>query len=169
MEQAGKRLLAKIVDDAAEKDPERRFALIPQGPELTDGFRTLSMKDMSRAVNFFCCWIESTLGPAKSRETLAYMGSNDVRYCFFLLACQKLGYQVGRFVGWSRDRILIGLIGFLPVYEKFGRSLYPSPVRYGMHQVLLQRGAQRPCFRNPKSFFSPGGLRGSHPEGDTQC
>lgn len=95
MEQAGKRLLANLVDDVAATDPDRRFAVIPQGPELSDGFQTLSMKGLSRAVNFLCSWIESTIGPARSRETLAYVGSNDVRYCIFVLACQKLGYQVG--------------------------------------------------------------------------
>lgn len=94
MEQAGKRLLAKIVDDVAETDPERRFAVIPQGPELSDGLQTLSMKGLSCAVNFLCDWIENTIGPAQSRETLAYMGSNDIRYCLFVLTCQKLGYQV---------------------------------------------------------------------------
>ncbi|KAJ5811852.1 hypothetical protein N7474_008153 [Penicillium riverlandense] len=93
MEQAGKRLLPKVVDDFAETDPERRFAIISRGAELSDGFQTLSMKDVSRAVNILCEWMESTIKPARSRETLAYMGKNDVRYCFFLLACQKLGFQ----------------------------------------------------------------------------
>ncbi|KAJ5624193.1 hypothetical protein N7510_000502 [Penicillium lagena] len=93
MDQAGKRLLSKVVDDVAETDPERRFAVVARGAELSDGFQTLSMKDVSRAVNILCGWMEKTLKPARSRETLAYVGKNDVRYCFFFLACQKLGFQ----------------------------------------------------------------------------
>lgn len=89
-----KRLLAKTLDLVAKQDPDRLFAVVPQGPELTDGFQNMSMKDLARAVDFMCWWIEDTLGPSGSRETLAYMGSNDVRYCIFHLACQKTGYQV---------------------------------------------------------------------------
>lgn len=94
MAQLQKRLLAQIVDHAAETDPSRRFAVIPRGQEVSDGFQDLFMKDLAKAVNFMCWWIESTIGPAQSRETLAYLGSNDVRYGIFLLACQKTGYQV---------------------------------------------------------------------------
>ncbi|KAB8238949.1 putative NRPS-like enzyme [Aspergillus alliaceus] len=93
MDTQGKRLLARTVDQIAEHDPERLFAVIPRGPDLSDGFMDLTMKGAAEAVNFMCWWIENTIGPAVSHETLAYMGSNDVRYCFFLLACQKTGYQ----------------------------------------------------------------------------
>jgi hypothetical protein len=96
MEQAGKRIMAKIVDDAAATDPDRKFAIIPNGPELSDGLQTVTMKQASNATNFFCNWIEKTIGPAQNRETLTYMAANDVRYWFFVLACQKLGYQVRR-------------------------------------------------------------------------
>ncbi|GAD93051.1 hypothetical protein PVAR5_1651 [Paecilomyces variotii No. 5] len=82
-----------VVDDLAENAPDKRFAVIPRGPELTDGFRDLSMKDLAQAVNFMSWWIEDTIGPARSSETLAYLGSNDVRYFVFMLACQKTGYQ----------------------------------------------------------------------------
>jgi hypothetical protein len=91
-----KRLLAATVDDRAETSPNERFAVIPQGTEISHGFRDLSMKDLAQAVNFMCWWIESTIGPAQFRETLAYMGNNDVRYFIFILACQKTGYQVRR-------------------------------------------------------------------------
>ncbi|KAJ5992946.1 acetyl-CoA synthetase-like protein [Penicillium sp. IBT 35674x] len=88
-----RRLLAGIVDHAAEFDPERLFAVIPKGSELSDGFQNLTMKGLSQAVNFLCRWIEDTIGTGGRRETLAYMGSNDIRYCVFLLACQKTGHQ----------------------------------------------------------------------------
>lgn len=94
MESHRKRLLARTVDERAKTTPNDRFAVIAQGPELSDGFQTLSMKDVAAAVNALCWWIESTIGPAQSRETLAYMGCNDVRYFLFMLACQKTGYQV---------------------------------------------------------------------------
>ncbi|KAJ5408352.1 hypothetical protein N7509_002235 [Penicillium cosmopolitanum] len=88
-----KRLLLTSVDDAAEKEPDRRFAVIPKGSELSDGFMNLTMKELARAVNCMAWWIESVIGKGKPRQTLAYMASNDVRYCIFLLACQKTGHQ----------------------------------------------------------------------------
>lgn len=94
MTQLQKRLLAQTVDHVAKTDPSKRFAVIPRGPEVSDGFQDLSMGEFAKAVNFMCWWIESTIGPAQSRETLAYLGSNDVRYGIFILACQKTGYQV---------------------------------------------------------------------------
>ncbi|KUM60291.1 hypothetical protein ACN42_g6826 [Penicillium freii] len=93
MESHQKRLLARTVDDRAETNPNQRFAVIPQGSEISNGFQIISIKDIARAVNFMCWWIESIIGPAQSPETLAYMGSNDVRYFIFMLACQKIGYQ----------------------------------------------------------------------------
>ncbi|KAJ5947051.1 acetyl-CoA synthetase-like protein [Penicillium verhagenii] len=88
-----RRLLAESVDRAAELDPERLFAVIPKGSELSDGFQNLTMERLSQAVNFLCQWIENTIGTGGPRETLAYMGNNDVRYCIFILACQKTGHQ----------------------------------------------------------------------------
>ncbi|KAJ5309183.1 hypothetical protein N7508_004562 [Penicillium antarcticum] len=88
-----KRLLAIAVDDHAKHNPSNIFAVIPQGSELSHGFRSLTMKDLAHAVNGMCWWIEGTIGLAQSPETLAYMGSNDVRYFVFMLACQKTGYQ----------------------------------------------------------------------------
>lgn len=82
------------VDIAAQNEPDRVFAVIPRGSELSDGFQNLTMKELARAVDCMAWWIESTIGQGKPRETLAYMASNDVRYCIFLLACQKTGHQV---------------------------------------------------------------------------
>lgn len=91
-----KRLLVKTVDDAAETEPERLFAKVPQGTELSDGFLDITMRSLARAVNCMAWWIENTIGSGKNQETLAYMAKNDVRYCIFFLACQKTGYQVRR-------------------------------------------------------------------------
>ncbi|OOQ87627.1 NRPS-like enzyme [Penicillium brasilianum] len=93
MEPTGRRLLSRVVDDAAQHEPERLFAVIPRGLNVSDGFQNLTMKELAHAVNSLCWWIEKTIGPAISRERLAYIGMNDVRYCVFVLACQKLGYE----------------------------------------------------------------------------
>lgn len=88
------RQLATTIDESAEKNPSQRFAVIPHENEVKNEYQELSMKDLAQAVNFMCWWIEDTIGQAQSRETLAYMGANDVRYFVFMIACQKTGYQV---------------------------------------------------------------------------
>ncbi|KAJ5612020.1 hypothetical protein N7510_005214 [Penicillium lagena] len=129
MEQAGKRIMAKIVDDAAATDPDRKFAIIPNGPELSDGLQTVTMKQASNATNFFCNWIEKTIGPAQNRETLTYMAANDVRYWFFILACQKLGYQAFfpsiRNSNEAHAHLLkvVGVTKFFTSAERRGRAL----------------------------------------------
>jgi hypothetical protein len=89
-----KRLLATTVDDHAKHNPNNVFAVIPKGAEVSHGFRSLLMNDLAQAVNGMCWWIEENIGPAQFPETLTYMGSNDVRYFIFMLACQKTGYLV---------------------------------------------------------------------------
>ncbi|KAJ6102213.1 hypothetical protein N7486_004640 [Penicillium sp. IBT 16267x] len=130
MEQVGKRILAKVVDDAAAADPDRKFAIIPKGPDLSDGLQTITIKQASNSTNFFCNWIEKTIGlPAQNREKLAYMAANDVRYCFFLLACQKLGYQAFFPSMRNSDEAhthllkLIGVTKFVTSAERHGRVL----------------------------------------------
>ncbi|KAJ5085572.1 hypothetical protein N7532_010343 [Penicillium argentinense] len=93
MDPASKRFLATTVDHAAQNEPERVFAVVPNGNELSDGFMKLTMKDTARAVNSMAWFIERTIGAGEPRETLAYMASNDARYCIFILACQKTGHQ----------------------------------------------------------------------------
>ncbi|KAJ5736726.1 acetyl-CoA synthetase-like protein [Penicillium malachiteum] len=90
---AQQRLLTKVVDLAAQEEPNRLFAVIPKGLEVADGVQNLTMRGLAQAVNFLCQWIDNNIGSSGPREVLAYMGSNDVRYCIFLLACQKTGHQ----------------------------------------------------------------------------
>ena len=90
----GKRLLAKYVDYLAMSDPDRRFALIPRSEDVNDGFREVTIHDIARAVNSMSWWIKKHLGPAREEETIAYMGSNDIRYIVLILASNKTGHKV---------------------------------------------------------------------------
>ncbi|RAL04515.1 acetyl-CoA synthetase-like protein [Aspergillus ibericus CBS 121593] len=89
-----KRLLTTEVDAIAEQDPGRRFCVMPKGSELSDGLREVTMRDLARAINSMCWWIEAQAGrgPA-SCLTVVYMGANDIRYIIFIIACHKTGYK----------------------------------------------------------------------------
>ncbi|OJJ68372.1 hypothetical protein ASPBRDRAFT_68538 [Aspergillus brasiliensis CBS 101740] len=90
---AGRRLLASLVDQISATNPTRIFAVIPNGASVSDGFRPFTVGELARAVDYTARWIENILGRPSRRETLAYMATNDVRYFIFVLACNKTGYR----------------------------------------------------------------------------
>jgi acyl-CoA synthetase (AMP-forming)/AMP-acid ligase II len=68
--------------------------VIPKGAEVSDGFYSMTIRELAHAVNYTSWWIERNLGRSSNFETLAYMSSNDVRYIVFVIACNKTGYKV---------------------------------------------------------------------------
>lgn len=92
----GRRLPAAILDDLAKTAPDRKYALIPNGPEVSDGFREFKIRDLAQAVNYTSWWIDKTFGRPPKPETMSYMAVNDIRYMVFVLACNKTGYKVYR-------------------------------------------------------------------------
>lgn len=93
----GQRLISQLIDSLAENDPKRRFCIAPKGPELSDGVRTVSIQELARAVNSLAWWIETHVGKGSPLQppTIAYIGSQDIRYIIVVVACQKVGYKVG--------------------------------------------------------------------------
>jgi len=90
-----KKLLAAEVDAFAKNDPGRRFGLIPKSVQVEDGFREITFRDLSRAVNATAWWIEKYIGKPTQEDTIAYLANNDIRYIIVMLAAHKLGYTVG--------------------------------------------------------------------------
>lgn len=92
-EPIGRRFMAQAIDHIAELDPDRRFCIIPKGPDCPDSFSDLTFERLAHAVNHMCWWIEERLGSTSSPVTLAYLGAHDIRYLIMVMACNKTGYQ----------------------------------------------------------------------------
>ena len=92
--QYGSRLLPQVVDELACSDPDRIYASIPRSSDLSDGFRDVSMLQISQAVNKFAHWLEGVIGRSTAFETISYMGPSDLRYPIIFLAAVKTGYKV---------------------------------------------------------------------------
>lgn len=90
----GSRLLPQVVDELALSDPERVYATFPRSSDLSNGFRDVSMLDMSQAIDRAAHWLEDTAGKSTQFETIAYMGPFDLRYAIIFLAAVKCGYKV---------------------------------------------------------------------------
>ena len=90
----GARLLPQVLDELAETDPMRTYAIYPQSSDPSKGFRLVKMIELATAVHKLAFWIERTIGRSTTFETIAYIGSSDIRYTIVLVAAIKCGYKV---------------------------------------------------------------------------
>lgn len=94
--QFGSRLLPQVVDELARSSPERIYASIPLDSDPLQGFRDVTMLEISRAASHFAWWLHENLGKSTTFETLAYIGLPDLRYVVVFLASVKCGYKVNK-------------------------------------------------------------------------
>lgn len=88
-------LLPVLLDRLAIDEPEAIWGEYPVSPTTYDaGFKTVTYKQLSNAVNGVAWWLERTLGKGQNHETLAYIGLNDLRYPILILGAIKAGYKV---------------------------------------------------------------------------
>lgn len=92
----GQRLMVHVIDDVAQKDPERKVCTMPERTDSADAFVDLNFRQLAHAVNYMSWWIEKSFGRnnGSPQETLTYLGANDSRYLIMVMACNKTGYQV---------------------------------------------------------------------------
>lgn len=90
----GSRLLPQVVDELARSNPGRIYAIIPLSSNLSQGFRDVTMLQLSQAVNKCAYWIEHILERNTLFETVSYIGPSDLRYAVVFLAAIKCGYKV---------------------------------------------------------------------------
>ncbi|ODH53244.1 hypothetical protein GX48_00440 [Paracoccidioides brasiliensis] len=88
----GSGTLAAEVDYLKENNPNQLFCIHSISSDISQGWRKVTMKDLSGAVDYLAKWIEENVSPGSNQETLAYLGSNDIRYIAFILACMKIGH-----------------------------------------------------------------------------
>lgn len=90
----GSRLLPTVVDETARSQPELPYSYVPVSSNVGDGFKTVTFSEIATATNHMAFWIEQNLGLSTYFETLAYMGTGDLRYVVVFLAAVKCGYKV---------------------------------------------------------------------------
>ena len=91
----GERLLPEVLFQLGESSPNRLYATIPCSSDLADGFRDITFNRASTTVKGLREWITSAVGlPSDSFETLAYIGTPDLRGALIFLAAVSLGYKV---------------------------------------------------------------------------
>lgn len=94
--QCGKRLLPVIIDQLAHEDPDRPWASIPRDDyDLSQGYADISYAAFANAINKLAWMVEKSIGRSDSFETIAYLGTPDVRYH---MVCDLLSKTLSHFV-----------------------------------------------------------------------
>jgi len=90
----GRRLIVNLVDEVAALDPSRPFVFVPRSSEPKDGWKPVTYREISNAVNYVAHDVSDKVEKKLQQEpfpTLAYIGPNDIRYIIFQLGCIKAG------------------------------------------------------------------------------
>jgi hypothetical protein len=70
----GRRLLHVTIDEISAKTPERIWGSIPRSADLSDGYRDISYRTFSNAINRLSWFLESKLGKSATFEAVTYIG-----------------------------------------------------------------------------------------------
>lgn len=89
-----KRLVPALVDHYAIEDPDRVAFSFPRSAEVEEGFRDMTFRTFSNAINKTARYIHREIGRSSVFETVLYMGYPDVRHYIVLIALMKTGHKV---------------------------------------------------------------------------
>lgn len=136
-EDAGRRLLPRLLDEIAQSDPHRVLYSIAKTQNPAGGFQDIDAKTFARAVNRCSWYIEKSLGRGgRDFPTLAYMGPQDLVYPMLILACVKTGYKL--LLNSPRNT----LEAHLSLFEKTDCDVFLRPPRFPLPvigQILATR------------------------------
>lgn len=84
-----------VIDHLGHHSPDEVVGAIPKNNStVADGYHDMTFKELAHIVNYTAWWIEKTYGHSKNRDTLMFIGANDIRYLAVMMGCNKTGYKV---------------------------------------------------------------------------
>ncbi|KAK8189129.1 uncharacterized protein BKA78DRAFT_253737 [Phyllosticta capitalensis] len=86
-------ILTRRVDDTANSDPGRTWVSVPLTNDIYGEWKDVSFQELRQAVDGLARWIEDKIGVGKDKETVAYLGVNDIRYTVVILATMKTNHK----------------------------------------------------------------------------
>ncbi|TLD19227.1 hypothetical protein PspLS_09919 [Pyricularia sp. CBS 133598] len=94
-EMYGKRLIPHVIDNIAQKDPQRECFSIPLSSNPEDGWKAVSYRQYATAIDRLAHHIVKTVGTPRPKTfpTLTYVGGNNAVYLIFVIAAIKAGYK----------------------------------------------------------------------------
>ncbi|KAI1346772.1 hypothetical protein F5Y01DRAFT_264280 [Xylaria sp. FL0043] len=88
-------VLPVVIDELARNDPHRPWASIPvDDNDLTRGYEDINYETLASAIDKLAWVIDSAIGKSTTFETIAYLGTSDLRYHMMQMAACKTGHKV---------------------------------------------------------------------------
>ncbi|KAF1945066.1 acetyl-CoA synthetase-like protein [Clathrospora elynae] len=91
-------LLPHTLFKLAEQYPDLTYIKFPKNSnDISAGYRKVTFRQVANAVHAMAWWIERTVGKPDhddGRETMVYMGPNDLRYAILCLGAVVVGYKM---------------------------------------------------------------------------
>ncbi|KAJ5731173.1 NRPS-like enzyme [Penicillium malachiteum] len=85
------RLLTQTFDSQASRSPSSLFCIQGSNDGKSD-WHQITVQEFANAVNRLAWWIDQKTNGERKQQVLAYIGTNDLRYGAFILACMKTGH-----------------------------------------------------------------------------
>jgi hypothetical protein len=85
------------------------YAMFPINPtRIQDGYRKITFGEVANAVHTTAWWIDANVGKLSDKkkdgkETLVYIGPNDIRYAVLCLGSVVAGYKVRTLQTWEKE------------------------------------------------------------------
>ncbi|KAL6918333.1 hypothetical protein FSST1_009828 [Fusarium sambucinum] len=88
----GNRLIPQILDDLASAEPDRIIYSWAKSSDLSQGFRHVSARAFTRAVDKTAWLLQRELGETSEIRSVGYIGPHDLRQILLTFACIKANY-----------------------------------------------------------------------------
>ncbi|KAJ5734325.1 NRPS-like enzyme [Penicillium malachiteum] len=128
------RILSQILDTQAEKSPSSLYCIHGSNDGKSD-WHHITVQEFANAVNRLAWWIDQKTNGERKQQVLAYIGTNDLRYGAFILACMKTGHVVSLIFSYTRLHLLTNPPGFIAFDAEFPTSPAASPTGHQVHHT----------------------------------
>lgn len=92
----GERTIPATIDEIAKTTPDQKWATYAESRECFERgqLRTVTFAELANAIDRLAWYFDEALSSRQNKETVGYIGPNDIRY--FILACAacKCGLKV---------------------------------------------------------------------------
>ncbi|UZP37004.1 hypothetical protein NXS19_004820 [Fusarium pseudograminearum] len=88
----GNRLIPQILDDLAATEPDRIIYSWAKSSDLSQGFRHISAREFTKAVDKTAWLLQRELGETSEIRAVGYIGPHDLRQILLTFACIKANY-----------------------------------------------------------------------------
>lgn len=92
--QYSNRLLVNAIDESAQDAPDQVVVRYPGPTWETDGYETITRKQLAQAVDRAAHWLDQQLEGAQDAHTVSYVGPNDPKYFILLTGTIKTGRRI---------------------------------------------------------------------------